>query len=29
MARRFTLANEPMSKLAIWARRMALFSPPS
>jgi uncharacterized protein (DUF1499 family) len=26
MARRFTLADEPMSKLAIWARRMALFS---
>jgi uncharacterized protein (DUF1499 family) len=26
MARRFTLADEPMSRLAIWARRMALFS---
>jgi uncharacterized protein (DUF1499 family) len=26
MARRFTLSDEPMSKLAIWARRMALFS---
>jgi len=26
MARHFTLADEPMSKLAIWARRMALFS---
>src|ERR1700722_11506413 len=26
MARRFPLADEPMSKLAIWARRMALFS---
>ena len=26
MARRFALAEEPMSKLAIWARRMALFS---
>jgi uncharacterized protein (DUF1499 family) len=26
MARRFSLADEPMSKLAIWARRMALFS---
>jgi uncharacterized protein (DUF1499 family) len=26
VARRFTLADEPMSKLAIWARRMAMFS---
>jgi uncharacterized protein (DUF1499 family) len=26
MARRYTLADEPMSRLAIWARRMALFS---
>lgn len=26
MARRFVLAEEPMSGLAIWARRMALFS---
>ncbi len=26
MARRFTLAVEPMSQLAIWARRMAMFS---
>jgi uncharacterized protein (DUF1499 family) len=26
MARRYTLAVEPMSKLAIWARRMAVFS---
>jgi uncharacterized protein (DUF1499 family) len=26
MARRYITADEPMSKLAIWARRMALFS---
>jgi uncharacterized protein (DUF1499 family) len=26
MARRYTLADEPMSRFAIWARRMALFS---
>ena len=26
MARRYTFAPEPMSKLAIWARRMAVFS---
>src|ERR1700716_2934626 len=26
MARRYTAADEPMSRLAIWARRMALFS---
>src|SRR6266852_4378590 len=26
MARRYTFADEPMSRLAIWARRMALFS---
>jgi len=26
MARRYTLVDEPMSRLAIWARRMALFS---
>jgi uncharacterized protein (DUF1499 family) len=26
MARRYTLADEPMSRLAIWSRRMALFS---
>ena len=26
MARRFVMAEEPMSRLAIWARRMALFS---
>src|SRR3977135_1091145 len=26
MARRYAFADEPMSRLAIWARRMALFS---
>jgi uncharacterized protein (DUF1499 family) len=26
MARRYTVADEPMSRLAIWARRMAVFS---
>jgi uncharacterized protein (DUF1499 family) len=26
MARRYTVADEPMSQLAIWARRMAVFS---
>src|ERR1700682_975915 len=26
MARRYSAADEPMSKLAVWARRMALFS---
>jgi uncharacterized protein (DUF1499 family) len=26
MARRYTFADEPMSRFAIWARRMALFS---
>jgi uncharacterized protein (DUF1499 family) len=26
MARRYVFADEPMSKLAIWARRMAIFS---
>src|SRR6202163_3308382 len=26
MARRYTVVDEPMSRLAIWARRMALFS---
>jgi uncharacterized protein (DUF1499 family) len=26
MARRYAFADEPMSKLAIWARRMAMFS---
>src|ERR1700722_15801106 len=26
MARRYTFVEEPMSRLAVWARRMALFS---
>jgi len=26
MARRYTLVDEPMSRLAVWARRMAVFS---
>src|SRR5258708_21092453 len=26
MARRYNFADEPMSRLAIWARRMAMFS---
>src|SRR5260370_28521097 len=26
MARRYALAEEPVSRLAVWARRMALFS---
>ena len=26
MARRYAFADEPISRLAIWARRMAMFS---